>query len=41
VARDVEQLFAHIYDADDTVKDIAQSVLLDLLSHLACADLKW
>ncbi len=31
---DIEKLLAHTYDADDTVKDIAQSALLDVLGKL-------
>jgi Membrane protease subunits, stomatin/prohibitin homologs len=36
---DVEKLLAHTYDVDDTVKDIAQSALTDVLTRMTWDDI--
>jgi regulator of protease activity HflC (stomatin/prohibitin superfamily) len=37
---DIEKLLGHTYDPDDTVKDIAQSALTDVLGHMSWPDIQ-
>jgi regulator of protease activity HflC (stomatin/prohibitin superfamily) len=37
---DIEKLLGHTFDPDDTVKDIAQSALTDVLGHMTWDDIK-
>jgi hypothetical protein len=37
---DIEKLLGHTFDPDDTVKDIAQSALTDVLGHMSWPDIK-